>query len=307
MNKIIKSPLNYMGGKAKLMPQISARLPKNIKVFYDVFCGGATVGMNVNAEHVVFVDNHEPLIRLLNFIKSNQYDDVVMALERLINHYGLSNSFLYGYDYYGCDSSAGLAQYNKTAFGRLREDFNQNTKDDLRFLLLIFFSFNNQIRFNRQGQFNLPVGKRDFNKNLRAKLKDFMTVLANKSVEFRHADFRQLAMPTLAQEQAFLYLDPPYLLGLASYNENGGWSTSDELALFDFLSECHQQGIRFALSNVMIHKGQSHDLLQEFCQTHELYVHELVMNYSNANYQLKDKNSQSMEVLITNYQLADER
>lgn len=146
--------------------------------------------MNVNAEHVVFVDNHEPLIRLLNFIKSNQYDDVVMALERLINHYGLSNSFLYGYDHYGCDSSAGLAQYNKTAFGRLREDFNQDTKDDLRFLLLIFFSFNNQIRFNRQGQFNLPVGKRDFNKNLRAKLKDFMTVLTNKSVEFRHADFQ---------------------------------------------------------------------------------------------------------------------
>ena len=35
-------------------------------------------------------------------------------------------------------------------------------------------TFNNQIRFNNHGEFNLPVGKRDFNKKIEQKLSDFI-------------------------------------------------------------------------------------------------------------------------------------
>jgi len=59
-----------------------------------------------------------------------------------------------------------LSSYNKDGFNRLRNDFNdKKEKDDEYYLmlyLLIVYSFNNQLRFNRKGEFNLPVGKRDF-------------------------------------------------------------------------------------------------------------------------------------------------
>lgn len=36
----IKSPLNYTGGKYKLLPQILPLLPNNIDTFIDLFWGG---------------------------------------------------------------------------------------------------------------------------------------------------------------------------------------------------------------------------------------------------------------------------
>lgn len=35
------------------------------------------------------------------------------------------------------------------------------------------FSFNNQIRFNSNGEFDMPVRKRDFNSSSRKNIKDF--------------------------------------------------------------------------------------------------------------------------------------
>lgn len=36
----IKSPLNYTGGKFKLLPQILPLMPDDIENFVDLFCGG---------------------------------------------------------------------------------------------------------------------------------------------------------------------------------------------------------------------------------------------------------------------------
>ena len=46
----IISPLNYIGGKRKLLAQILPLFPTKISTFIDLFCGGCTVGLNVNAE-----------------------------------------------------------------------------------------------------------------------------------------------------------------------------------------------------------------------------------------------------------------
>ena len=47
---MIKSPMNYVGGKYKLLPQILPLFPKNIETFVDLFCGGFNVGINVEAK-----------------------------------------------------------------------------------------------------------------------------------------------------------------------------------------------------------------------------------------------------------------
>jgi len=45
----IKSPLNYTGGKYKILEPIFEAFPKNIRTFVDVFAGGFNVGINVDA------------------------------------------------------------------------------------------------------------------------------------------------------------------------------------------------------------------------------------------------------------------
>lgn len=44
---MIKSPLNYIGGKYKLLPQILPLFPEQINTFVDLFAGGLDVSINV--------------------------------------------------------------------------------------------------------------------------------------------------------------------------------------------------------------------------------------------------------------------
>ncbi len=300
INEFIKSPLNFTGGKYKILPQLVSKFPSNIDVFYDVFCGGVNVGINMNCNHIICVDIDEHVISLLEYLKQSNSYDLIKHLDNLIEQYGLSNTYKYGYAYYECESSHGVGKYNKEAYTKLKNDYNLSPRDDL-FLLLIIYGFNNQIRFNNQGVFNLPVGKRDFNASLRKKLEAFMDKMHTENIYFICQNFRDMDIEEISQRRSFLYLDPPYYLGDAAYNENGGWTLQDEKDLLEFLNQCDALGIKFALSNVIEHKGQTHELLINWCLDNSYNINYISKTYSNASYHIKDKTAITKEVLITNY------
>ena len=119
----ISCPFNYTGGKFKLLDQLQPLLGKK-EVFLDLFAGGGNVGINSSSSKVIFNDSNEKLIDLIKFIKDIDTDLLLKGIDNIISKYGLSNTSLYGYSYYDCDSSSGLAKFNKERFLRLREDFN---------------------------------------------------------------------------------------------------------------------------------------------------------------------------------------
>ena len=224
--KSIKSPLNYTGGKYKLLPQLLPLFPRECVTFIDLFCGGCDVGVNYIADSTVFNDSNEHLIGILQTLKHNEKQDTFDTLFSMIEHYGLSRTDLHGYDFYRCSSSNGLMSYNRNPYLELRADFNILGKRDtnyyLMLYLLIIFAFNNQVRFNSKGEYNLPVGKRDFNAKMQRKLGDFIDRIQQMTCEFQNRDFRQIELSD--DYRHFLYADPPYLITCASYNEKSGWT-----------------------------------------------------------------------------------
>ncbi len=70
--------------------------------------------------------------------------------------------------------------------------------------VLIVYAFNNQIRFNRNGEFNLPPGKRDFNQKMHSKVENFIELLQNQNAIFLHRDFRKIENDKLTYED-FVY------------------------------------------------------------------------------------------------------
>lgn len=92
---------------------------------------------------------------------------------------------------------------------------------------LIVFAFNNQIRFNEKREFNLPVGKRDFNNNMRNKVRHFAEAIKNPHIELSSNDFRRIPFDGLS-EHSLIYADPPYLITCATYNENNGWNAGSK-------------------------------------------------------------------------------
>jgi DNA adenine methylase len=300
----VKSPLNYTGGKYKILNQIIPIFPKNLDLFVDLFSGGSNVGVNVNAKRIVCVDKQKEIIRVMDLFKKYEDGYIIDTLEKIINKYELSNSLLNGYEVYNCTSDKGLGSYNKNKYIQLRTDYNKikedSTDKDFLFLTLIIYGFNNQIRFNSSGEFNMPVGKRDFNNSLRKNLKSFINVLKTKNIEFINSDFREIAIETT--DNTLVYCDPPYFLGTASYNENGGWTEQDEMDLLNYLSFLDSKGIKFALSNVIEHKGAKHKLLEAWINEHNYKIHFIKCDYNNSNYHKQEGNiTKTVEVLVTNY------
>lgn len=305
MNKFFTvSPLNYIGGKARILDQVLPSFPLYIDIFVDLFCGGCNVGINTQAEQHIYNDKSSQLIGLLQLLATKDPDEFISDIDAIVEKYNFSKTSDYNFAYYGGNCMKGVSEYNRQKFISLRQEFNSLTiRDDYYYTLLytlIVFGFNNQIRFNSQGEFNLPVGKRDFNLVLQRKLKKFMLALQGQNASIQNLDFRDFDISRLTKN-SLVYVDPPYLITGATYNENGGWTESDEVDLLSFLDNLNKQNIRFALSNVLFHKGKENVALNQWIKANDYIVIHLDMDYSNSNYQVKGKNSFTDEVLITNF------
>lgn len=303
-NQLIASPFNYTGGKFKLLPQILPLFPKQICTFVDLFCGGCNVGLNITSNQVIYNDINDRLIHLCKFLKKIGSQSAIEKIYNTIEKYELSMVSKYGYAHYRCNSSKGLGEYNKNRYLKLRNDFNTGKYASeeyyLLFYVMIVYAFNNQIRFNSSGEFNLPVGKRDFNIKMEQKLVNFIQRLNEQESKFSSIDFRNFNIQILG-ENDFVYIDPPYLISCATYNENGAWNEKDEKELLEFLDILNIKKIRFALSNVLTNRGKTNIILKSWLDNRPYTTYHLSHKYSNSNYQIKDKSSSSDEVLITNY------
>lgn len=302
---MIQSPLNYTGGKFKLLPQILPLFPSQIDCFVDLFCGGCNVGINVSANRYVYNDSCEPLINLYSVMQTMESEDFLCKVEKLIQKYKLSNVKLNGYEFYNCSSADGLGSYNKEKYLMLRSDFNSLSKKDsdyyVMLYVLIVFAFNNQIRFNSSGKFNLPIGKRDFNQNMYKKLNNFLSLIHSQNAIFTHNDFRNFDISKLTPND-FVYVDPPYLITCAAYNEQGGWTENDEKDLLCFLDSLSKKNIRFALSNVIEAKGNVNQILKHWIENRTNYTMiDLNYSYNNSNYQRQKKKHTTREILVVNY------
>lgn len=284
-NEYIKSAFPYIGGKYKLLPQIIPLLPTDTELFVDLFGGGFNVGINAPCKKVVYNDTLKPVVEIIKHIYNTKTEEMLSEIQSYIDNYSLTKE-------------------NKKGYLEFRTDYNSHLKENksnpMELFALICYGFNNQIRFNSKGEFNMPFGKdrSSFNPVLKEKFIAFAEAMHNKEVIITSMDFTQLKVEKLTSKD-FVYLDPPYLGSLATYNEQKGWSETEETALLKLCDELTEHKVRFALSNNL--KYENNILKNWLEENKEKYIaHYLGSQYTNCNYHKKDK-SKDIEVLITNY------
>lgn len=280
--ELIKSPLNYTGGKYKLLPQILPYFPDKINTLYDLFCGGCNVGINVKANKIICNDTEKVIIDLFNDWKDLNSEYALKILINTINKYELSKT-------------------NEDGFKKIRDDYNNGNNSWNMFYAMLTNSFNYQIRFNSKGQFNMPFGRNrsSFNPNLQKNFIKFINKINELNISFTNEDFRKIEFNNINNND-FVYCDPPYLITNASYNEKDGWNELDEMDLLSLLDSLNEKGIKFALSNVLENKGKSNGILKKWSDKYNV-IH-LNNSYANCNYHANDKSKNSTdEVLIINY------
>lgn len=213
---------------------------------------------------------------MLYYLSKNKSEGLINTIEKYVNIYSLSKT-------------------NQDGYLSLRVDYNTNP-NPIKFYTLICYSFNNQIRFNSKGEYNMPFGKdrSSFNPTLKKKFEIFIDKLQYLNCEFYNNSFDNFDLSDLDNND-FVYCDPPYFGSVATYNEQNGWTEESEKTLLNLLDDLDNKGIKWALSNNLKY---GNTLLDNWREKYNTYY--LNGNYSNCNYHKADK-SKDIEVLITNY------
>lgn len=283
----VKSPLNYIGGKYKILNQIVPIFPNDINNFIDLFTGGGNVAVNVKAQKIFMNDNLIYLIDLYKLFYELKYNKVLEYIYNRIEEYQLSDDNVDGYN-------------------RLRDEYNTNRKP-LDLFVLVSYSFNHQIRFNNNHKFNNPFGKyrSSFNNSIKNNLENFIHRMQSLNIHFSNNNFECFNFDFL-KENDFVYCDPPYLISTGTYNDGKrgftGWNRDSEIMLLNILDNLNKRKIKFALSNFLIHNGQINNILKEWISYNNYNIKKIDSNYNNSCYNKKSL-SQTIEILVTNYKI----
>lgn len=259
------APMYEAQGKFTALPYLLPFFPKGIDTFYDVFAGYGTVGLNASANHVVYVDQDPYTLGLAEAIATYGKEQFLAEVFRIIEENNLSLTSRYGYHHYGVDSEAGLAEVNKIPYIRLRTKFNQMQRRDISYwatlYVLSIYAYNGILRFNQAGEFNQPVGKRDFNGTIAARLQAYAGQLAAESNTFLIQDFQKLDVSRMTKYD-FVYLDPPK-------RNKAGWGNEEQKGLYDFLERLLFYEIPFALTTVTAYADGKNEMLEEWLREKE--------------------------------------
>lgn len=247
---VYESPLNFIGSKSRIIPEIKKNLPKNLSYFIDLFGGGLNVGLNINAKEVTYNDINHIVKNIIKSFKINDTYKYILNIKRIIKRYNLKPSSFESYS-------------------KLRKHYNSlpsNKRNPIILFTLILYGYNQQIRFNSEYNFNNPVGMRWFNEKVLEKMISFSRVIKEKKINFITKDY--LNLNGEIKKDSFVYMDPPYLLTTSSYNDGKrgfkGWDEKTEIELFDFADKLNKDNIKFMISYLLEHKGKINKRLNQW-------------------------------------------
>lgn len=217
--------IRWAGGKGwliKSLDQVIGQL--QYKNYHEPFLGGAAIFFAMEHPHKCFLsDKNQELI--------GTYKAVRDMPQKVINFFTLYKNT--EEDYYRIRNEMPIDPAEKAA----------------RFIFLNQTSFNGIYRVNRQGQYNVPYGRRtnwtyDVTRILRASEK-------LKKVHLRCSDFED--SKSSIQENDLVFLDPPYTV---SHNNNGFieynqelFSIEDQYRLSSFVDFIIQKKAYYILTN----------------------------------------------------------
>lgn len=274
---IYSSPLNYIGGKSDLIPFLKNNMPCNISTFYDLFGGGFNVGINSDSNSVVYNDTNFIVKGLIEHICKSDVSTFISDVEKVIMKNGLSKN----------------AKDEYVSFRGKYNSIKLESRSYTDLFVLVLFGFQQQIRFNSNYDYNNPVGMAGYNDRIKEKLVSFSNHAKTKNIKYFSDDF-EIFYDMISSED-FVYIDPPYLITLGSYNDGrrgfNGWDEKEEIRLLNFINRLSAKGVRFMLSNVLIHNGKENSILRQ-------WIYDNGYNVISLDYSIRSKRN---EIIVVNY------
>ncbi len=264
--------LKWAGGKSKLISQYIPYFPPHFEKYYEPFLGGGAVFFYLASHQTSF----KALLTDINSELVNAYCCVRDRVDELI-----------------CLLAEHQLQHSKDYYYEMRKQ-KQGTSIEkaARLIYLNKTCFNGLYRENSKGEFNVPIGKYKNPTICNPEGLRLVSIsLQSASLEVRPFD----AVLDYANEQDFVYFDPPYypLSNTSNFTAYSSFSfnENDQIRLKDTFTLLARRGVKVMLSN------------SDCTFIRELYkgfnIHEILAARAiNSN---AKKRGKITEVLITSY------
>jgi len=207
----IVPPIKCQGIKTKLVPWIRSILPMDFQGrWIEPFMGSGVVAFNLRIGQAILADSNPHIIRFYEAVKRGEITSRI-ARTFLVNEGKL------------------LKQSDGKHFYNVRDRFNAH-EDSLDFLFLNRACFNGMIRFNRNGEFNVPFCKKPnrfspaYITKICNQIQSVTDILSMCDYEFICQDFMETIQS--AKPGDALYCDPPYIGRHTDYYN--GWNERNE-------------------------------------------------------------------------------
>ncbi|MCU7939303.1 MAG: Dam family site-specific DNA-(adenine-N6)-methyltransferase [gamma proteobacterium symbiont of Bathyaustriella thionipta] len=226
--KVIQPFLKWAGNKRSIIDRITHILPKGERLV-EPFCGSAAVFLNTNFKENLICDTNSDLINLYHQLQTDNHKFIKYCEKYFISENNTPEKYY--------------------AF---RERFNKTKSKKLRAALFLYLNkhgYNGLCRYNKSGQFNVPVGS--YKKVTLPRKK--MRLFADKTI---HAKFLVSDYTTTmenAKKGDVIYCDPPYVPLNESNSsfqyEKNGFSMEQQTLLATLAEETANRGIPVLISN----------------------------------------------------------
>lgn len=214
INRILVPPLKCQGIKTKLVRFIAQTIKWHGKGrWIEPFLGSGVVLFNTKPARALVGDTNKHIIQFYKEVQSGKINS------RIVKEY---------LEYNGTE----LARYGKPFYYEIRKQFNEDG-DPLKLLFLNRSCYNGIMRFNSDGQFNVPFGhkperfRRAYITKIVNQVQRIQELVKDKNWEFVVSDWKSLM--TQANENDFVYMDPPYLGRHTDYYND--WNEQDAVEL----------------------------------------------------------------------------
>ncbi|QIB68154.1 Dam family site-specific DNA-(adenine-N6)-methyltransferase [Aminipila butyrica] len=201
MNPVLK----YRGGKFREIPRFLQYIPDDFDRYLEPFFGGGAVYFYLEPDCAILNDVNTRLINFYSELR-NHYPEMRKQLNQLQSEYEANQADFKERKL--LQPEAIVPNANEELYYRLRTLYNHPDETFLDGVLYFFINktaYSGMIRYNNSGEYNVPFGRYP-NFNTRLMTQQHSDLL--QGAELFNVDYSQIF--DMAQENDFMFLDPPY-------------------------------------------------------------------------------------------------
>ena len=236
----MKPVIKWVGGKTQLLKELKEIIIPALKedsYYYEPFCGGAALALDLEHKNTILNDLNSELINMYRVIK-HKPEELITELKCFQN----SHNPEFYYHIRNLDRTDALSKMSDVVKAA-------------RTIYLNKTCFNGLYRVNSKGQFNSPIGRTSSGKTPDIVQEDLIREMSQylKTVQFHNGDYRESLAH--AKNGDVVFFDPPYdqdesisSEGFVGYQKEG-WTRKDLEELKTVCDELSIRGVKVVLTN----------------------------------------------------------